>query len=141
MRHNWLGIASADHVRRGRAEGFMQLGNGKRAPLMRVKPGDVIVYYSPVNTYGTKEKLQSFTAIGVIKPGEPYEGTMGEGFKAFRRDVAWTASTDAPIAALLGTLELTKGKVNWGYQFRFGLIELSDHDMTVIAEAMGVQTI
>ena len=26
---------------------------------------------------------------------------------------------------------------NWGYQFRFGLFSISDHDMNVIAPAMG----
>lgn len=43
----WIGVASAEHVRRGRAEGFMQLGHGKEAPLRRLRPGDGIVYYSP----------------------------------------------------------------------------------------------
>jgi hypothetical protein len=140
-RRNWLGLASADHIRRGRANGFMQLGHGKRAPLMRVKPGDCIVYYSPVTTYGSKDKLQSFTAIGVVKAGEPYEATMGEGFRAFRRDVAWKKARETPIAGLLDKLELTKGKVNWGYQLRFGLIELTAHDINAIARAMGVKKI
>jgi len=46
MTQYWIGVASAEHVRRGRAGGFMQLGHGKQAPLRRVKPGDRIVYYS-----------------------------------------------------------------------------------------------
>jgi len=138
MSRNWLGIASADHIRIGRAGGFMQLGHGKLAPLKRVKPGDRIVYYSPVTKYGEKDKLQAFTAIGVIKEGEPYEATMGEGFRAYRRDVTWKKrAKETPIAGLLERLELTKGKKNWGYQFRFGLIEISVRDMATIARAMG----
>ncbi|HTQ83262.1 MAG TPA: EVE domain-containing protein [Pseudolabrys sp.] len=139
MTRNWLGVASADHVRLGRAGGFMQLGHGKRAPLRRVQPGDRIVYYSPTTVYGEKDRLQSFTAIGVVKEGEPYEGAMGSGFRAFRRDVNWSKAAETPIAGLLDRLDLTKGKPNWGYQLRFGLIEISARDMGVIARAMGAK--
>jgi len=135
----WLGVASADHIRIGRTKGFMQLGHGKLAPLKRVRPGDRIVYYSPTTTYGEKDRLQSFTAIGVVKDGEPYEAAMGEGFRAFRRDVTWKKAKETPIAPLLDRLELTKGKANWGYQFRFGLIEISARDMATIAAAMGAR--
>lgn len=44
-----------------------------------------------------------------------------------------------PIAPLLDQLELTAGKKNWGYQLRFGLVAISDHDMASIAAAMGVK--
>ena len=136
---NWLGVASADHIRRGRAGGFMQLGHGNRAPLMRVKPGDRVAYYSPATEFGGTDKLQSFTAIGVIKQGEPYAAVMGQGFRAFRRDVKWSKAKETPIAGLLDRLELTKGKPNWGYQLRFGLIEISAHDMAAIARAMAAK--
>ena len=138
MTRNWLGVASADHVRLGRAGGFMQLGHGKLAPLKRVQPGDRIVYYSPTMVYGEKDRLQSFTAVGVVEEGEPYEGVMG-GFRAFRRDVNWAKAKDTPIAGLLDRLDLTKGKPNWGYQLCFGLIEISARDMGVIARAMGAK--
>jgi hypothetical protein len=29
-------------------------------------------------------------------------------------------------------------KRNWGFQLRFGLFEISEHDMAMIAAAMGV---
>lgn len=57
---------------------------------------------------------------------------------AYRRDVAWTASRQASILPLLQTLEFSTGVKNWGYQFRYGLIAISEHDMRVIAAAMGV---
>lgn len=41
-----------------------------------------------------------------------------------------------PIAPLLDRLELTRGKTNWGYGFRFGLVRISDHDCKLIVEAM-----
>jgi hypothetical protein len=133
----WIGVASAAHVRRGRSEGFMQLGHGKAAPLKRVKPGDRIVYYSPTVTLGGKDTLQSFTAIGIVKDGEPYVADMGKGFKPYRRDVKWAKAKEAPIAPLLDALEFTAGKTNWGYKFRFGLFPISAADFRLIAKAMG----
>jgi EVE domain len=132
----WMAVASAEHVRLGRAQGFMQVGHGKAAPLRRIQPGDRIVYYSPTRVLGGKDRLQAFTAIGVVKEGEPYEGDMGGGFRPFRRDVAWFRSTDAPIQPLLDKLQFSAGVRNWGYPLRSGLVAISEHDMDVIAGAM-----
>lgn len=134
----WLAVASADHVRSGRKEGFMQVSHGKAAPLRRIGPGDGVVYYSPSTVHGEKDRLRSFTAIGTVREGEPYQGDMGGGFLAFRRDVGWAAdASEAPIAPLLHRLELTAGKPNWGYQLRSGLLKIGDRDFRLIAEAMG----
>ena len=135
----WIGVASADHVQRGLAGGFMQLGHGKAAPLRRVQPGDRIVYYSPTAVLGAKDGLQSFTALGTVREGEPYEGTMGIGVIPWRRDVAWATAKPAPIKPLLDQLDFTKGNKNWGYQLRLGLVAITEHDFALIAEAMGVK--
>ncbi|WP_027060210.1 EVE domain-containing protein [Mesorhizobium loti] len=135
----WIAVASAEHVRRGRKDGFMQVNHGKAAPLRRVKPGDGIVYYSPTTVFGEKDGLQAFTAIGTVRDGEPYQGDMGAGFTPFRRDVDWATADEAPIKPLLDRLEFTAGKSNWGYQLRFGLFPVSAADFTVIAEAMAAK--
>ncbi|ADV10890.1 EVE domain-containing protein [Mesorhizobium sp. WSM1497] len=135
----WIAVASAEHVRRGRTAGFMQVNHGKAAPLRRVKPGDGVVYYSPTTVLGEKDGLQAFTAIGIVREGEPYQGDMGAGFTPFRRDVAWAKAEEAPIKPLLDRLDFTVAKSNWGYQLRFGLFEIGDHDFRVIAEAMGAE--
>jgi hypothetical protein len=135
----WIAVASAEHVRRGRKDGFMQVNHGKAAPLRRVKPGDGIVYYSPTTVLGEKDGLQAFSAIGTVREGEPYQGDMGAGFTPFRRDVDWATAEEAPIKPLLDRLEFTAGKSNWGYQLRFGLFSVSAADFTVIAEAMGAK--
>ena len=88
----WIAVASAEHVRRGRKDGFMQVNHGKAAPLRRVKPGDGIVYYSPTTILREKDGLQAFTAIGTVREGEPYQGEMGGGFTPFRRDVEWAVA-------------------------------------------------
>ena len=135
-RKYWLAIASADHVQRGRAEGFMQVCHGKSAPLRRVKLGDGVVYYSPAQTMGGKDKLQSFTAQGGICGDGVYQVDMEQGFHPYRRDVQWSDTMIIPIRPLLDRLELTRGKSNWAYPFRFGLLEVTTHDYQLIAQAM-----
>jgi hypothetical protein len=137
---NWIGVASAEHVRRGRETGFMQLCHGKSAPLRRLRSGDGIAYYSPTGTFRGKDRLQAFTAIGIVRDGDSYQVEMAEGFCPFRRDVTWLGGEDAPIQPLLDGLEFTAGRRrNWGYQLRFGLFEISEHDFGVIAAAMGAR--
>jgi hypothetical protein len=151
-RSNWIAVASADHARRGRdaqfdprrdsdactnsGNGFMQVCHGKRAPLVRVHPGDRIAYYSPTVTMGGKDKLQSFVSIGMVQSAEPYAFDMGGGFVPYRRDVHYLKADDAPIAPLLNEFEFVEDRQRWGYKFRFGLFKISDHDMRLIAQAM-----
>jgi EVE domain-containing protein len=137
MTNYWIAVASADHVRRGRKDGFMQVNHGKAAPLKRIMPGDGIIYFSPTVTLGGSDKLQAFTAIGTVKDGEPYVADMAKGFKPYRRDVTWATAEEAPIRPLLETLDFTRGKPNWGYQLRFGLFPISEADFRSIAKAMG----
>lgn len=132
----WIAVASANHVAIGRHDGFMQVNHGKAAPLRRIAPGDLVAYYSPTEVFGTKSPLKAFTAIGRVREGEVYKGLMPGDFTPWRRDVAWWDATPAPIAPLLGQLELTTGKVNWGYPFRFGLLPVTDADMALIASTM-----
>lgn len=132
----WIGVASSNHVARGQAGGFMQVCHGKHAPIARISPGDTVIYYSPTTQIGGGEKLQSFTAAGIVRPGEAYAFDMGEGFVPYRRDVEWMDTQPVAIASLLDRLELTKGKTNWGYGFRFGVVRISDHDRDIILEAM-----
>ena len=121
MTQNWIAVASADHVRQGVDQGFMQVCHGKSSPLRRVKPGDRVAYYSPTIEFGGRSKLQAFTAIGVVKAGDIYQFDMGGGFSPFRRDVSWLSAQKLPIHRLLDVLEFSS---------------VSDHDMQVIATDM-----
>lgn len=138
MTKYWIAVASADHARRGKA-GFMQVNHGKKAPLQRIHAGDGVTYYSPAETMGGKDKLQSFVSIGRVRDEELYQGVMGGDFVPWRRNVDYLEAAEAPIAPLLDTLDFTRGNRNWGYQMRFGLFEISEHDFRVIAGAMGVE--
>jgi len=136
-RRYWLAVTSAEHARRGKELGIMQVCHGKGGPLRRLHAGDGVVYYSPTVSFGGKDRLQAFTLIGVAKDERIYQVEMEEGFRPFRRDVTYAAAEEASILPLLDKLELTRGKRNWGYPFRFGLLEISKRDFDTISAAMG----
>jgi len=138
MTKYWIAVASAEHARRGKA-GFMQVNHGKKTPLQRIRAGDGVTYYSPAETIGGKDRLQSFTTIGRVRDEEVYQGVMGGDFTPWRRNVDYVEASDAPIALLLDELEFTRGNRNWGYQMRFGLFEISEHDFRTIAMSMGAE--
>jgi len=133
----WLAVACAQHVRRGRDGGFMQVCHGKGGPLKRIRPGDGVAYYSPAETIGGDQPLKAFTAIGFAAAGVPYQVDMGNGFLPFRRDMNWQDARSAPIQPLLDSLSFSRDKRNWGYQLRFGLIEITAGDLHLIGAAMG----
>jgi hypothetical protein len=137
-RRNWIAVASADHVRSGRAASFMQVCHGKASPLRRLHPGDCVVYYSPTTEFRGHEKCQAFTSFGIVCDRQPYQPMTEGDFCPYRRDVKWFATRDAPIRPLLDILEFSCGRRNWGHQLRFGVFRISDHDMRAIATAMGV---
>lgn len=114
----------------------MQVCHGKDGPLRRIKCGDGVIYYSPAETMGGKDGLQSFTAIGTITDHAPYQHEDGGGFNPFRRNVAWLPAHITPIRPLLEQLELTRGQRNWGYAFRFGIVKISANDFAIIHSAM-----
>jgi hypothetical protein len=140
MSRAWIAVASAEHVALGRAGGFMQVCHGKAAPLRRLQAGDRVAYYSPTAAFGGTDKLQAFTAVGVVGDGEPYVADMGGGFCPYRRDVTWFDAVAVPIRPLLDQLEFSAGNRNWGYAFRFGLLAVSEHDLDVIEQAMSIGT-
>lgn len=138
MPKNWIAVACAEHAHRGLAGGFMQVCHGKVAPLRRMRAGDRVAYYAPTRTMGAKEPFQSFVAMGVVQAVEPYPFDMGGGFVPHRRDVAYVDAHEAAILPLLDRFEFVENRQRWGYKFRRGLFDISDHDMHCIAQAMGV---
>lgn len=163
---NWIAVASAEHARRGREGGFMQVCHGKLAPIRRVRPGDRVTYYAPTVTMGGKDSCQCFVAMGLVQAGEPYafrdagppqvasaplggsaahtvasvgaSVNMGAGFVPNRRGVAYVAAQEASIIPLLDAFAFVENRQRWGYKFRFGLFEIGEPDMRLIAQAMAV---
>jgi hypothetical protein len=134
----WIGVASRDHVAIGRSGGFCQLNQGKEGPLRRLSGGDRIVFYSPRTSMDGGEPVQAFTAIGEVLPRPAYQADMGNGFRPFRRDVAFVPMRETPIRPLLQDLSFTRGQPSWGHAFRRGHFEISLDDYAVIAWSAGV---
>lgn len=133
----WIGVASRDHVGRGVAGGFAQLCHGKGAPLARMRRGDGLIYYSPLEHFGSKEPCQAFTAIGLVSDEAMYQVEMADNFRPWRRDIAFVAATPALIRPLVPGLSFIRDPQHWGYAFRFGHLQISAHDFVLIATAMG----
>ena len=117
----------------------MQVCHGKGGPLRRIRAGDGVVCYSPTVSFRGKDRLQAFTAIGVAEGERTYQVDMGNGFRPFRRDVDYAEAEPVSILPLLERLELTRGKRNWGYPFRFGLVEITKSDFDTISAAMAAK--
>lgn len=126
----WLGVVSAEHVRRAVDLGIAQIGHGKRSGLALMKAGDVLVYYSPVESIGDRDPLREFTALGVIEEGEIWQADEGC-FKPFRRRVRYKPFTPVPLGDVRSRLALTSTP-NWGYQLRRGLIPLDGNDVEIL---------
>lgn len=143
----WLGVVHRDHVRRGVDQGIAQLNHGSRAAIVRLTPGDGLVYYSPKDAYPDGEALRAFTAIGRVADGDPWQAapvTMsGRGdVRPWRRRVEYLdGAREVPIAPLLLELELTRDTPNWGWLMRRGTLEMTAHDFALIAREMGADTL
>jgi EVE domain len=137
-RRFWVGVASHDHVRRGVTGGFAQLGHGKRAPLVRMAPGDWIVYYSPRTRFPDGDPCRRFTAVGQLSAGDVYSFRMSDEFVPYRRAVRFLDAGEAPVEPLLQDLSFIRDKRRWGHIFRRGHFEIGERDFRVIAAAMGV---
>jgi hypothetical protein len=130
----WLGVASAEHVRRGVNLGIAQIGHGKRAGLARMKAGDTLVYYSPVERLGDGAPLRRFTALGTVADDEIWQADEGD-FKPFRRRVRYEDATPVDVESVKSLLRLTASP-NWGYQLRRGLVPLEEADVQILRSRM-----
>jgi len=136
-RQFWIGVVSREHVLRGVAGGFAQLGHGKSAPLKRMQAGDGFIYYSPRLSYPDGAPCQRFTAIGVVETGEVYQRDMGGGFVPYRIDVKYYRCRETPIQPMVPRLTFIKDKTRWGGAFRFGHLRVPPGDFALIAKHMG----
>jgi len=140
----WMGVVQRDHVLRGVAGGFAQVNHGARGPLEWMGAADGFVYYSPRDSFPDGEPLKQFTAVGRVADGEAFQVTQGPSmsgpasdFKPWRRRVEFDHdAVPTPIRPLLGALDFTRDRPDWGYQLRRGVIELSRHDFELIRRQM-----
>lgn len=136
----WIAVASRDHVLRGVAGGFCQVCHGRSGPLKRMNPGDWIIYYSSRIRFNQEERCQRFTAIGQLKDNIITRADMGQGFRPYRRQVAFQPSQEVAIQPLINQLSFIKDKQYWGAPFHFGLLEIPTSDFQLLATQMLVDS-
>jgi hypothetical protein len=129
----WIGVVSKEHVMRGVQGGFAQVCHGKEGPLKQMQPNDWIIYYSPTLKFGGKEPCKSFTAIGQVEPGEPYQFQMSDDFIPYRRNVKFFPAKVVSILPLIDSLTFIQDKKKWGFPFRRGCFSISESDFITIA--------
>jgi predicted RNA-binding protein len=132
----WINVVSRDHVQRGVKGGFTQANHGKPWALRKLQQGDWVVFYSPKTHFEDGEPLQTFTALCQVIDKVPYQVEMTPAFHPWRRKVRFETTHEAPIKPLIPKLSFIEDKVHWGYKFRFGVIEITEHDFLAIKSAM-----
>lgn len=132
----WIVVASKDHVKSGVFEGISQACHGKVTPLKRMKKGDFLVYYSGKQTMGKPEKCQEFTALGKVLDNEVYQVQVSEDFCPSRRNIEFLKCNDTSILPLIDNLDFIQNKSKWGFPFRFGILEINQHDFELISSKM-----
>ncbi len=103
--------------------------------------GDVIAFYSPRTAYPKGDRIQAFTAIGVVTDEAPYQTTMSDDFHPWRRNVAFVKADIAPIRPLLPALDFLPDTSGWGMVFQRGFLSIPHSDMTRIATAMSAEAL
>lgn len=136
LRRDWLAVASAEHVARGFAGGFMQVCHGKSPPLRRLHAGDRIAYYAPGSVMGGPATLKSIVAYGVVADEELEQVEMAPGFRPWRRRVTWISDSQVPIERLRADPRFVLAGAGWGARLRFGLLAVDALSMDMIAAAM-----
>ncbi len=135
---HWVAVASREHVKRAVVGGFAQVCHGKPGSLKQMTAGDWIVYYSSTEQFGEKMPCRKFTAIGRVKPREPYQFQMSPDFIPWRRHVDFLTAKEAPIEDLIDSLSFIQNKQRWGFPFRRGCFSISLNDFQLIATSMGI---
>ncbi len=132
----WIIVASKEHVKSGVHGGFAQACHGKATPLKKMKKGDYVIYYSSKTYFNKNEKCQEFTAIGKVKNDIVYAFQMSPEFCPFRIDIEFFKAKDISILPLINDLDFIQNKQKWGYPFRWGTLQINEHDFKLISNLM-----
>ncbi len=132
----WIITASKEHVQNGIKGGFAQACHGKETPLKKMKTGDYVIYYSSKLYFNKKDKSQEFTAIGKVISDVVYQFEMSPKFCPFRIDIEFFKANDVSILPIINDLEFIPNKQKWGYPFRWGILQVNEHDFKLISNLM-----
>ena len=82
------------------------------------------------------EKCQEFTAIGKVKDDDTYAFRVSEDFCPSSRNIEFLDCKKVSILPLINDLHFIPNKKSWGYPFRFGFLEINEHDFSLISSQM-----
>jgi len=132
----WIAVACAEHVRRGREGGFMQVCHGRKPRSGACGPA----MGSSITPRPSPLAARSDTGPSRLpvsrSPASPTHSTWGAGFRPWRRNVRWHAAGEIRVASVLDRLGFATGRRNWAYGLRFGLMAIPPEDFGVILLAM-----
>ena len=134
----WINCVAKNHVLAGVEGGYTQAAHGKAEPLRQLSSGDAMVFYSEGTLFRAGERLQAFTAVGLIAGKEPFQTKVTAKFIPWRRRVEFMECEEAPILPLIPTLEFLTDKTDWTRSFKHSLFEITETDFEHIARAMKV---
>ncbi len=129
-------VASKDHMATGVKEKFAQAGHGKRTQLDKLEKGDWIIYYSSKDTYENGKAYQKFTACGQVEDDKPYQVTVNEDFKPWRRKINFYKVDEVEIRPLLDDLQLITNRKKWGMHLMSGFVKINKADFELIVGKM-----
>lgn len=133
----WIGVACKTHVQNGIKLGICQFCHGKITAVNKIARDDWVIYYSPrIGMERNSATVQQFTAIGTVTDDVPYQVDYGNGFKPWRRNVAYLNAHPVDIVPLIPHLSFIKNKTNWGMTFRYGLLQVDQHSFEIIHRSM-----
>ena len=130
----WITVATLEHVNRGKGNGYLQIGHGKRVPLARMHQDDWVIFYSPKNSLSDKTPIEAFTAIGQVVDEEISKVKVTPEFEPYRRKFKYLPFEHTPIKPLVEHLKFLPDKKNWQYTLRHGLIGISKADFILIQD-------
>lgn len=123
--------------------GFVQANHGKKAPIVQMKKGDGVVFYSARETYTPESKgkaegkvCQKFTGLGRVKDDDVYQVKVSEGFEPYRRNAEYEEGKEVSIVPLIEKLDFIRDKTHWGASLRFGFLKIADGDWELIRDEM-----
>lgn len=133
----WIGVAVAEHVRKGAQEGFCAFAHGKESSVAKLALGDRFVYYATKtrfeNGQSVGEPVQAFLAAGTVTG--PVEENHYAGYPAFTRRADYDPLFNVPVKSVMESLSFIKNPQYWGMAFRRSLFEISQDDYKVIMSA------
>lgn len=137
---SWICVVSREDALVARATDAVRLSATGEQRLRRLRAGDGVLLYSPREQNKTGEKVQRFTAVGVVTGVAPYQrddDLHGSWF----RDVVFDRPTgEVQVRPLLGALSFVRDAEGWGIVFRPGFLSVTQADFDLVRRHMAATT-